>query len=239
MGKRGRELLKAHSISKEVYLSERKKQGQILKKYRKFRNLTLIDLAKLSGICASYISRLESGQRRYNSDLLQKLSKALGCSSYDLLNIKNDVLKSKVSIHVPKKNLPVYETMFSDKKIGEYNYGLVNFNSVKQNVFRLPELIKSSSAFAVYIIQDFLNYKLGDLVFIDPEAAIYENANVFLITEDNLFMFCFIKEVCDDCFLINNDFKVYKKDFKNIYPVIGVIHNYENINGYKKIKAVY
>ncbi|MEO8925662.1 MAG: GAF domain-containing protein [Caulobacteraceae bacterium] len=53
--------------------------------WRKSRGLTGVELARRSGLSASYISFLEHGRRRYNKDTLHALSKALHCSAAQLL----------------------------------------------------------------------------------------------------------------------------------------------------------
>ena len=56
-----------------------------LREFRLLRGLTLEELADQTDLSPSYLSRLESGSRRLNADILQKLSEALGCHPGDLL----------------------------------------------------------------------------------------------------------------------------------------------------------
>ncbi len=53
--------------------------------WRKARGLTGVELARRSGLSASYISFLEHGLRRYNKDTLHALGKALHCTVAQLL----------------------------------------------------------------------------------------------------------------------------------------------------------
>jgi len=56
-----------------------------LKYLRKKSALTLENLSQLTGISVSYLSRLESGARRLNTDLIKRLSQALDCDPAELL----------------------------------------------------------------------------------------------------------------------------------------------------------
>ncbi|MDR1267222.1 MAG: helix-turn-helix transcriptional regulator [Holosporales bacterium] len=56
-----------------------------LKYLRKRAGLTLEILSELTGISVSYLSRLESGSRRLNTDLIRRLSGAFGCDPAELL----------------------------------------------------------------------------------------------------------------------------------------------------------
>ncbi len=54
------------------------KVGKKFKKYRLSKGITQEDLAFQSGLHQAEIYRLETGKRRFNSDQLEKISKALG-----------------------------------------------------------------------------------------------------------------------------------------------------------------
>ncbi len=56
-----------------------------LKFLRKKNGYTLETLAKATNISISYLSRLESGSRRLNTDLIRRLSHAFGCEPSELL----------------------------------------------------------------------------------------------------------------------------------------------------------
>jgi transcriptional regulator with XRE-family HTH domain len=61
-----------------------------LKFLRKSTGLTLEGLSELTGISVSYLSRLESGSRRLNTDLISRLSNAFGCDPSELLHDYTD-----------------------------------------------------------------------------------------------------------------------------------------------------
>lgn len=60
-------------------------RSSVLKILRKKRNLTLEQLSHLTQTSPSYLSRLENGTRRLNTDLLRKLAHALDCQPSALL----------------------------------------------------------------------------------------------------------------------------------------------------------
>jgi transcriptional regulator with XRE-family HTH domain len=49
-------------------------QGPFLREWRRFRGIRMVDLARRLGISQGSLSRFETGARRVNSDLLQKLA---------------------------------------------------------------------------------------------------------------------------------------------------------------------
>src|SRR3990167_1491006 len=57
-----------------------------LRDIRLSRDMTLEELAEVSGLSPSYLSRLESGSRRLNVDTINRLSDALRCEPSDLLS---------------------------------------------------------------------------------------------------------------------------------------------------------
>lgn len=74
------------------------KLGELIKKYRKDRKLTLRDFASLCGMSHSYISMLEEGRNSKTGEpitptlsTLKKISKALGLTSNELMTIIDDM----------------------------------------------------------------------------------------------------------------------------------------------------
>ena len=68
-------------------ISKRKSQSPMthLKYLRKRSGYTLETLSEITSISISYLSRLESGSRRLNTDLIKRLSHAFGCTPSELL----------------------------------------------------------------------------------------------------------------------------------------------------------
>lgn len=68
-------------------MDDQKIIGANLRKARKKRKLTQVELAKLAGVNANYYSQLERGRVKGNisSKTVKKLSEALGIKSSDIL----------------------------------------------------------------------------------------------------------------------------------------------------------
>ncbi len=87
-----------------------------LKFLRKSIGLTLEGLSEITGISISYLSRLESGSRRLNTDLISRLSKAFGCDPAELLQ---DYADSPNGMAVPSSNyVPVSSRYLSKGALG-------------------------------------------------------------------------------------------------------------------------
>ncbi|MED5549030.1 MAG: helix-turn-helix transcriptional regulator [Pseudomonadota bacterium] len=56
-----------------------------LKQWRKHRGLTQQQLAEAIGMTKGYISNLETGEKRYNEDLLEDFARVLRCEPWELV----------------------------------------------------------------------------------------------------------------------------------------------------------
>jgi transcriptional regulator with XRE-family HTH domain len=63
------------------YLSMR----HFIREWRKFRGLTQVQLAERIGIDKTYLSKIESGKRRYDQPFLEAAAEVLGCAPADLI----------------------------------------------------------------------------------------------------------------------------------------------------------
>ena len=63
----------------------RKELGDKLKKYREQAGLTQIQVAEAAELNANYYARIERGEENPSFEKLQKIMKALGVKSFDLL----------------------------------------------------------------------------------------------------------------------------------------------------------
>ena len=66
-------------------MSSSKKLGENLRKLRLKKNFSQGDLAKKLGVDRAYISNIENGRMNPTLSTLEKISKALGISSSELL----------------------------------------------------------------------------------------------------------------------------------------------------------
>ncbi|MEZ5577161.1 MAG: helix-turn-helix transcriptional regulator [Candidatus Competibacteraceae bacterium] len=62
----------------------RRRDARRLSWLRNVLKMNQAELARRIGVARSYISLLENGERPLNDDLLQRISKALGCKPEDL-----------------------------------------------------------------------------------------------------------------------------------------------------------
>jgi transcriptional regulator with XRE-family HTH domain len=61
------------------------KQRHFIREWRKFRELTQEQLAERIGITKSYLSKIESGKKRYDQPFLEAAAVALRCEPADLI----------------------------------------------------------------------------------------------------------------------------------------------------------
>lgn len=168
----------------------KKSHSYTLRSLRKSKGYTLADIASLTGLSPSYISRLEAGDRRYNSDVLAKLAAVLGCNEYDLLKKTDDGMPAvKETTYVPQKDLPLYKCIAGNAIPGgkESDYAIADFETPSSRIFRIPPLLGIKAAFAFQIVDNinFPKYKKGDLLFVHTERPIARNCPVILISLEN------------------------------------------------------
>lgn len=60
-------------------------QGHYIKEWRRHRGLTQEQLAERVGITKSYVSKIESGKKRYDQPFLEAAAIVLQCAPADLL----------------------------------------------------------------------------------------------------------------------------------------------------------
>lgn len=75
---------------------------------RTMRKMTAKQLANITGYSQAYISRLESGRRRLNTQVMYKLSIALQCSVHALISLNLGYVVHNVAgaPHTQSKTLP-------------------------------------------------------------------------------------------------------------------------------------
>ncbi len=56
-----------------------------IREWRKHRKLTQVELAEKIGMARSYLSRIESGKRRYDQNFLENAAEILQCLPSDLI----------------------------------------------------------------------------------------------------------------------------------------------------------
>ena len=66
-------------------MSKKDRPKWFLREWREFRGVTLEDLAERVGSSSGYVSDLEKGKRRFNSDHLEQFALALNITPADLM----------------------------------------------------------------------------------------------------------------------------------------------------------
>jgi|GEM_PF-3121463 len=215
----------------------KKSHSYTLRSLRKSKGYTLADVASLTGLSPSYISRLEAGDRRYNSDVLSKLASVLGCNEYDLLKKSDDGMPVvKETTYVPQKDLPLYKSMAGNAVPGgkDTDYAVADFETPSARIFRIPPLLGIKAAFAFHIV-DGINspkYRKGDLIFVHTERPIARTCPVVLVSLTNQIILGELIDWDDTTVTIKHfgqveNIKFEKKNLQATYSVIGSFDYYQ------------
>jgi transcriptional regulator with XRE-family HTH domain len=180
---------------------KRRRSRHPLRDLRLQRGFTLEELANLTTLSPSYLSRLESGSRRLNADILQRLASVLSCHPGDLLTSDAHVNKYKSVIHLAEQaplehaqgfapprlsapDLPLYKLkLLNDKAWG------IDFDSPAEWISRPQELVGISGALSFSLQAStehtLPRYRAGDYIFAHPTRPLSQNCSVLLVTHDN------------------------------------------------------
>ena len=178
--------------------------SQPLRDIRLSRRMTLEELADISQLSPSYISRLESGGRRLNADILNRLSKALQCSPNDLLTdtnswgqkatIASSYLNQGVSANQPTAlypNVGASPALNTESQLVVYGSLQaavpIDFSRPIGIIQRPPSLIGIPGAYAILVSDDSLapRYNRGDCLLVQPGRPLTTNASAVVITTNN------------------------------------------------------
>lgn len=176
-----------------------------LKYLRKRSALTLENLSQLTGISVSYLSRLESGARRLNTDLIKRLSQALDCDPAELLQdtvhdenqliTTSEIRKIRTLNFAREKNkresrtelkfdLPMYEVTVSED--GKYMVDLDQKAGFRHRPFELAE---EKDAICMIATNGFdANFPNGANLFLVKKQSYNPEATVVVVTKDNVAM---------------------------------------------------
>lgn len=185
---------------------KRRKRWQVrhpLRDLRLVRGYTLEELAELTGLSPSYLSRLESGSRRLNADIMQKLSGILGCNPGDLLpfaptgpssaqNVVSTTMagfsygnaydRKPQNQNTQSADLPVY--MAQSMENGSLK---VDFAAPMEWMIRSSELSGVGGAFVLRLSDDKFapRYTRGDQLFAHPSKGLSPNCWVVVVTNNH------------------------------------------------------
>ena len=174
----------------KVLSRKRKRSKHPLRELRIRSGYTLEDLAEVIHMSPSYLSRLESGSRRLNADIMQRLSQALSCSPAELLphttygtnaTFGTPATSSTASNTNYPVDLPVYEL-----KGTADNKGKLETTVTEQWIPRPVDFVGITNAFACIVknSQWAPRYMDGDRLFLHPSAPLRPLCAV-LVTQKN------------------------------------------------------
>ncbi len=178
---------------------KRKRSRHPLRDLRLQRGYTLEELADLTKLSPSYLSRLESGTRRLNADILQRLAHVLSCHPGDLLltdaqsskfvmmsrmqNENNETVDAASSARFSTADLPLYKVFNKDSK------NIMDFESPQEWVARPQELIGIAGAISFCLDSNSNQYgpryRSGDHIFAHPTRPLSPQCSILLISHDN------------------------------------------------------
>ncbi len=193
-----------------VKVQKRSKRGrkasssvtQPLRDIRLSRGMTLEELAEVSQLSPSYISRLESGGRKLNSDTISRLTQALQCSAKDLVNETNSWTKNSAfdSAQPSPSIAPTYSAPPVTYAGGGpamqpllVVHGPLQANSSLDFTRPIgvipcpPTLMGSPGAYAILVTDDSLkpHYNRGNCLLIKPGSPLVAGASAVVVTSNN------------------------------------------------------
>lgn len=154
------------------------------------------ELAKLSGVSQSQISKYEKGEvTRPAYDKLMRIAEALGCSVEEITDdVQPEVQTAFQSFVSP--GAAVFIPLYSEKQPmnKEFNHGdgfIIRPNAATQQQIRKPSFLEySETAYAITTYSEAMSprYKPGDVLFIDPKLIPQPGDDVVLMfhLEDRL-----------------------------------------------------
>ncbi len=233
-------------LTHELDLSALKKRGvSNLKILRRSRGLTLEGLSAITGISPSYLSRLECGARRLNTDLMEKLSSVLNCTPSDLLkktftNVNERETHENLtsfqshgtSLKSRGKDLPVYaiSTGISTLDNNGVKESADLSSPVEWHVCPLP-LVGTDNAFGLLLSDGGYapKYNAGDVIYVHPSKPFVPGCTLFVALEDES---VFLRTFCDwhkesiivrplHSINVSENQKILKENIKSVYKVVG------------------
>lgn len=195
-----------------------------LRKMRKNRGFTLKQLSSVSGISASYLSRIEVRARRMNEEVIRRLCIVLKCAPGDLLNNlvpERDVEKAQPLSTAFEADLPLYTCVRQNDKM------IMDIDGNKEWRFRPVELTAEQVAFAL-LIGDSSNapkYREGDIVYVKPSKVPQIGNTVVAIMHTYEVELGYLKDQTSEKLILQSfdgasQKQIKMSELKKIYPVL-------------------
>ena len=180
----------AQNLKNKVALRKRKKSKHPLREFRIKRGFTLEELAELTRLSPSYLSRLESGTRRLNADVLHRLALVLSCHPGDLLIhdshsarfiSQSTSVNEQTSIAMVPQDLPLYAMR------AENNIFMIDFEHTTEWLPRPPELLGVPGSFAFAVTSETLGqrYRKNDHVLVHPNKSLSPGCSILVVTRND------------------------------------------------------
>jgi transcriptional regulator with XRE-family HTH domain len=227
-------------IRNKVLIRKRKRSKHPLRELRIRKGCTLEELSEITKLSPSYLSRLESGSRRLNADIIQRLSLALSCGPAELLPHSNFTGTSYAAPAAPANmsgttasavDLPVYK--LTGTKGAE---GIIEKAQAEQWITRPSDFIGVQDAFACAVndSQWMPRYMNGDRLLIHPTAPLKAGCAVLVTTKEGKAYIGTFKEAkgtgAEQDFIIETTFSAAseeitfkQKDMRAAYRITGTI----------------
>lgn len=176
--------------------------GETIRRIRKGRHMTLLEVANIIESDVGNLSRLERGKQGYSPELLERLADALGVKVRDFFDSDDNAQEFFEHAVIPAGQVP----LISWVQAGEWckAHDPMPLGHAEE---WLPCPTKhSSSTFALRVVGDSMDgpggYREGEIVFVDPEIAAMPNRDVVARTPDGKVTFKRLKEDSEGRYLL-------------------------------------
>lgn len=183
---------KTRNAHNKLLTRKRKKSRHPLREFRLQRGYTLEELAELTRLSPSYLSRLESGSRRLNADILNRIAFVLSCHPGDLLPHDSHTSKFTAQNSLKEENTPVSLPqdlpLYALEKSAEGKIKL-NTQCAEAWIARPPEVFGVARAFAFKVCQENTYYSPTDHVFTHPTRSLTTSCKMIAVNaQDEAFI---------------------------------------------------
>jgi transcriptional regulator with XRE-family HTH domain len=181
---------KTRGAHNKLLTRKRKKSRHPLRELRLQRGYTLEELAELTRLSPSYLSRLESGSRRLNADILNRIAFVLSCHPGDLL--PHDSHTSKFTAQSALQDEAAAVSLPQDLPL--YTLDVTSEGTVKLNtqcaeawIARPPEVFGIARAFAFKASSNDVHwhYSKADHVFTHPTRSLTPHCQMVAINAND------------------------------------------------------
>lgn len=178
---------KTRTAHNKLLMRKRKKSRHPLRELRLQRGYTLEELAELTRLSPSYLSRLESGTRRLNADILQRIALVLSCHPGDLLPHDSHTSKfapqagqwaKDSSTSTLSQDLPFYRLNAQDS--GRL---ILEIGRAREWITRPGEMQGVSNAFAFSVADEKTSprYTPQDRIFAHPSRSLTPDCHMVAV----------------------------------------------------------